>query len=105
MVQAGRDAEEVMSGWQWGALGIGALLVVVGAISWRKLVQWMLTSAHKVGTQEGAIQERERANQQARRAQEQAQANADNAERENSVLPLDEARKKARRKWRKDDTE
>ena len=53
--------------------------------------------------QQGAKQERAEANRKAQELATQAQANAENARRENAVIPLEEAKKKAKRKWKKDE--
>lgn len=52
---------------------------------------------------QGAKNERAEANRKAQELATQAQANAENARRENAVIPLDEAKKKAKRKWKKDE--
>lgn len=54
---------------------------------------------------EGRKEERAEANEAMRKAEQQAMANAENAERENSVLPIDISRERARRKWHKEDME
>lgn len=91
--------------WKWYAGGGLVIVAIAGiALYLRYRSKWMKWLADYLRG-EGRKEERAEANEAMRRAEQQAIANADNAERENSVLPIDEARKKARRKWHKDDTE
>ncbi len=78
------------------AIGVSVWLLLKYRDRW---VKWFAEYNQKVGAKE----ERAEANRQASIAKDQAIANAENAKRENSVVPITEAKKKAKRKWFKKD--
>jgi hypothetical protein len=82
--------------------GLAGVAVILGGIAlflrYRdRWVRWFAEYNQKIG----AANERAEANRKAQEIGDQARANAENAKRDNQVIPITDAKKKARRKWTK----